>query len=115
MIGSATGHLAFKVPGGFAFIDTYVLLKNELNFDQGYLNSTLKWSTMSSWDKSGNIYFFGDLSNVASTPVTSIKICEILNYEDNNYRTSTYLYMKHTEYLNVYGIGQYIITNSYNW
>ncbi len=113
--GSATGYLRFKVPGKSAFIDTYIVVKNESYIDQGYFNSTLKWSSESSWDKTGDIYMFVDLSNIASTPVRSIKIRETLSYGDNNYKISSYFYKEHTEYLNAYGSGQYMITNGYDW
>jgi len=62
VVGSALGHLTFNVPGTNAFIDTYVMVMNEEEVEQGSLNSTLKWSTTSSWKQNGDIYMFGGLS-----------------------------------------------------
>jgi hypothetical protein len=59
--GHAAGHLTLQVPGEKALIDTYVVVTNDEEVVQGSLNSTLRWSTSSSWQNNGDIYFFGDL------------------------------------------------------
>jgi len=61
VVGSALGHLTFKVPGENALIDTYVVVRNDEEVDQGSLNSTFRWSTSSSWKNNGDIYLFADL------------------------------------------------------
>jgi hypothetical protein len=61
VVGSVLGHLTFEVPGENALIDTYVVVRNDEEVDQGSLNSTLRWSTSSSWKNNGDIYLFGDL------------------------------------------------------
>jgi hypothetical protein len=60
--GHAVGHLSFEVPGENALIDTFVSVRNDEEAEQGSLNSTLRWSTSSSWTNNGDIYFFGDLT-----------------------------------------------------
>jgi hypothetical protein len=62
VVGSAVGHLTFEVPGENALIDTFVSVRNDEEAEQGSLNSTLRWSTSSSWTDNGDIYFFGDLT-----------------------------------------------------
>jgi hypothetical protein len=75
--GQAFGHLTFQVPGEYALIDTYVLVKNDKEVDQGSLNSTLRWSTTSSWKSKGDIYFFGDL--------------QALDFDEEQMETKSYL------------------------
>jgi hypothetical protein len=66
VVGSAVGHLTFEVPGENALIDTFVSVRNDEEAEQGSLNSTLRWSTSSSWTNNGDIYFFADIQEIDS-------------------------------------------------
>jgi hypothetical protein len=117
VVGSAVGHLTLQVPGEKAFIDTYVSVRNEEEVVQGSLNSTLRWSTSSSWQNNGDIYFFGDLTvlELPTQTYESWRVRETLTYGDKQYRASTYLFQEYTETLSAYGEGQYLIENGYKW
>jgi hypothetical protein len=117
VVGSVLGHLTFKVPGENALIDTYVVVRNDEEVDQGSLNSTLRWSTSSSWENNGDIYLFGDLQvlELANQAYESWRIRETLTYGEKQYRASTYLFQEYSETLSAYGEGQYLIESGYDW
>jgi hypothetical protein len=115
--GHAAGHLTFDVPGANSLIDTYLVVRNEEEAEQGSFNSTLKWSTASDWTNTGEIFLISELRALAvsSGEFKSWKIRETLNYGDNRYRASTYLFQEYSETLDAFGEGQYHITNGYDW
>jgi hypothetical protein len=115
--GHAAGYLTFNVPGALGLIDAYAVVRNDEDIDQGYLNSTLRWSTTSSWKHNGDMYLFGDLSLLKTTSQTlrSWKVREALTYGDNQYRASSYLLQDNSETLSAFGEGQYSVVSGYNW
>ena len=115
--GHAAGHLSFHAPGGKALIDTYVVVRNKEEVDQGYLNSTLKWSTKSSWKRNGDIFMSGDLTarDTSSRTMKSWQVREALTYGNSQYRASTYLFEGSSEKLSAYGAGRYAIASGYDW
>jgi hypothetical protein len=117
VVGKVVGRLTFEVPGANALIDTYVVVRNDEDVDQGSLNSTLRWSTTSNWRDNGDIFLFGDVSTLKTTSQTfrSWRIREALAYGDNQYRASSYLFQDNSETMSAFGEGHYLIKSGYNW
>ncbi len=90
------GHFTFDMPGDRAFVDTYVVVRNPDNVDQGLLNTTMKWSTQSNWKDNGDIYFFGDFTmldldgaDYLDPIVVSYSACPFIAYYTNFNQTGT--------------------------
>ena len=115
VVGGAMGQFTVRIPGADGLIDAYLLVQNDQHVDQGSFNSTLKWSTESSWTKSGSIWFHGDISNLISDPVIKSEWKESLSYGGDNYETSTYLMIGNAEILDMSGNGQYQIVDGSSW